>query len=183
MEIKPPGSRITLDDLKRVLTPPPSLASKPSPSDWRRLGFDLPHDYKLFIETYGAGSVSSVLNVFSPFALCEGCNMLAELKKVTQLGEEMGADFSDLAVDTCYFPHKGGLLPFALTENHQYIFWITTGPADRWRLCCGEDTDFLDLMEHIPMKTVEFFYHLVANRDMLPFGYELDVPCPYDPVL
>jgi hypothetical protein len=36
------------------------------------------------------------------------------------------------------FPAKGGLLPFAMTDNGDVLYWIVVGDPDEWRVVVNE---------------------------------------------
>jgi hypothetical protein len=117
---------------------PPSLSERRGASGpWdmveRRLGLQLPEDYKWFIATYGYGSLCG-LYIYTPFTTREDRGLLSEIANITEnlkRLEEKGYLYRPFFPR---YPASGGLLPFATTESTNYHCWLTNGAPDTWPL-------------------------------------------------
>jgi hypothetical protein len=103
----------------------------------------LPIDFMAFIEVYGSGCVNNFLTVFNPFSMRANLNLLVQSKN--QLGalaelQEQFTEFRTFAL----FPKKGGLLPIAMTDNGDTIYWLTQGEPSEWSIviCDARGPDF-----------------------------------------
>jgi hypothetical protein len=62
-----------LENLHRILTPPPKPVDTGSPAAWvaaeSALGISYPPDFKEYVATYGSGTLSKVIGVFNPMSV------------------------------------------------------------------------------------------------------------------
>lgn len=118
-------------ELLKSLIPPPDNAMF-ADSGWsqveNQLGVPLPADYKEFISVYGSGSLQSFLHIMN---LSDSRIAFQEVVSVvfSQL-----SSYREAGKCGCYkaFPEPGGLLPFASTDDGNYLFWRMDGNPDTW---------------------------------------------------
>ena len=120
----------------RTFFPQPSEPIE-NKGSWRQvedeLGTPLPSDYKQFIDEYGRGILLNLFWVFTPFPSSPTGGVLTAI-------DEIFAGYrivSDTHSDICpykLFPHDGGLLPFAQSDNGDELHWLTKGQPDDWHV-------------------------------------------------
>tara|TARA_R110002167_G_scaffold342940_1_gene551806 strand:- start:2041 stop:2580 length:540 start_codon:yes stop_codon:yes gene_type:complete len=155
-------------DLKLLteLVPPPD-APVCTDSDWqeveKNLGVELPGDYKDFVSIYGSGSLQSFIHIVnysdSRLSSAELISVIfSQLESYQEAGkcEEFKA-----------FPAEGGLLPFASTDDGNYLFWKTEGKPPQWAVAAYDFTS--GTIVHIPgLGMVNCLLRLVQKDN--PFG-------------
>jgi hypothetical protein len=127
-----------------LLPPPASPIESGSPDSWAAaeaaLQTRLPADYKQFTQAYGTGSIDefvTVLNASSTtarFRLDEyGETMLAVTRELRAVGI--------VEIPFPIYPEPGGLLPWGVTANGDWGYWITapTGEPDAWEVAVSID--------------------------------------------
>lgn len=104
-----------------------------SDTRWRpieeSLGLKLPGSYKSLVDLFGASSWGDFLHVLSPFD--DGLN-LQRIGKETLDGERESRKSFPSHYPLTLYPELGGLLPWAITDNGDTLFFITSGLADEW---------------------------------------------------
>lgn len=92
------------------------------------LGTELPVDYKMLVDTFGAGDFCNSLSLFSPFS-----NRLRLMEKAVDqrdtfksLHETFGKGVYSI------FPEADGLLPIAGAEDGKLLMYETIGHANDW---------------------------------------------------
>jgi hypothetical protein len=129
----------TLELLVRMMRPPekPFAAS----GDWQAVaaavGTGLPSDYKAFIARYGTGRVSGFVWVYNPFEENAHLNLLSCYRTILDADREIRESFPD-DVPEPLFPERGGLLPWAVTDNGDRLYWRTNGEPDSWPVVVWE---------------------------------------------
>lgn len=107
-----------------------------TPVDWApveaRLGTKLPADYKAFVDRYGTGAIGDFLWVLTPTTANRFLNLFdsgnAMLAGYRELRANWPGDFPFAA-----YPEENGLLPWAVTDNGDELFWLTEGEdPDQW---------------------------------------------------
>jgi hypothetical protein len=134
---------MSIDRLKTLLPLPTERPPKHEPEAWasvERTLTPLPADYKDFIDEYGPGYVSEFIWVLSPFIENEYYNLMRQTE--LQLGalRELKAKHKN-EVPYDLFPAKGGLLPFALTDNGDVLYWKTDGEPASWSVAVNASRD------------------------------------------
>lgn len=116
--------------------------------DWAMVEMTLstaiPEDYRTFIATWGPGTLGGFVHLFAPHVL----NKTVRLPSGAQTFNESYATLKSGHPDRFPLPispNTGGLLPFAITDNGDYLGWIvdTAAPAEDWPvavLAHGEGT-------------------------------------------
>ena len=93
------------------------------------LGLRLPGNYKKLVDLFGASSWGEFLHVLSPF------DERLNLQQVG--GQKLDADRDSRTEFPSHYPlplypEPGGLLPWAITDNGDTLYFITRGPPDDW---------------------------------------------------
>jgi hypothetical protein len=121
--------------LLSILSPPasaPKVADAEIAAIERSLGLRLPDDYKAFAAAYGTGTLDDFITVLTPTARIShfrlddyGEEMLKVLRELRAGGEEMPRPIH---------PEPGGLLPWGVTSNGDWGYWVTDPAAqpDLW---------------------------------------------------
>lgn len=131
---------MAISDIVSAIPPPPGHGWHAV--DWKSveqcLGLPLPQDYKDFIATYGPGTFDDFLHIFLPAT----GNDLLDLRSRQQ------QDVGTLRIIDSEFPGEipyrvtdpAELLPAAITENGDIIYWHITDPADpdSWTITVNE---------------------------------------------
>ncbi|WP_250655561.1 SMI1/KNR4 family protein [Alkalimarinus coralli] len=121
--------------LKQLLTPPSCSLEVPSDPLWseieKKLGIQLPNDYKEFVSSYGSGSVDDFLWVFNPFSENPNINLFERLTTETETFEYLKKSGNETLLFSMY-PEKRGLLPLGATDNGDVLFWQVGGNPSTW---------------------------------------------------
>jgi len=93
------------------------------------LGLRLPGSYKALVERFGASSWLDFLHVLSPFdeRLELRCRSEAALEADRALRRQFPSHYP-----LPLYPEPGGLLPWAVSDNGDVLYFITAGPPDEW---------------------------------------------------
>lgn len=125
-----------LDRLARLVPPP--AAPVGASGDWeaveRELGVSLPADYRALVTTYGYGMFDDFLEVLTPFS--RPGERLMDFGLGTMLQTMRDNRAAGVPIPYPLWPEPGGLLPWGMTSNADWCYWITTpsGQPDRWRI-------------------------------------------------
>ncbi len=105
--------------------------AKASDSRWpaveAELGLGLPGSYKVLVERFGASSWQDFLHVLSPFDERRWRRVAATLDADRVSRREFPQHYP-----LPLYPEPGGLLPWAVTDNGDTLYFITAGPPDEW---------------------------------------------------
>jgi hypothetical protein len=120
--------------LKRF--PPPSQpVERTDPGIWQQvekeLNSSLPQDYKKLVDQYGSGSWLNYLWVFNPQSKDTKLNLLDQIKRQLYADRMIKKKFNG-EIAFPLFPDVGGLLPWAITENRERLYWLTEGDSLNW---------------------------------------------------
>lgn len=119
-----------LDVLKKVLFPPSEPHVIGNDQGWsefeNKLGIILPEDYKRFINIYGTGGIDDFIWILNPFVQEKNINFMNRMMVMSHAYLESKNKFPQYYKHKV-FPEKGGLLPWAYTDNGDEIYWLTEG--------------------------------------------------------
>ena len=122
-------------DLCEAVSPPANPVEPGSPGAFTaveaRLDLALPADYKSLICAYGTGSWKGFLWVLNPFAQNRFHNLFEQTQRQLDAERTIRADWPG-QVPFPIYPEPGGLLPWAMTDNGDRLYWLTEGKADTW---------------------------------------------------
>lgn len=176
-----------LERLGAVIGPPP--AGKVVPVPWElapgAVGFQLPADFRAFVDRYGMVSISDELHVHAPstaptpkrgkplgfegflYYTTEPYGYTAMLAQAYENGDHEECPYP-------LFPAEGGLLKWGNNYNSDHFFWLMRGPdPDRWPVAAKFDSMLeWDLFEG---GFLEFLLAAVTQRypyhgDVVPGG-------------
>ena len=92
-------------------------------------GLQLPGSYKAMVEQFGASSWREFLHVLSPFD--ERLDLRRRGSSALEADRALRREFPWYYPLPLY-PEPGGLLPWAVSDNGDVLYFITAGPADHW---------------------------------------------------
>lgn len=126
-----------LEELKSLVPPPanPSLNAGNWETLYEALGTKLPDDFVALISDYGAGRFFIFLHPFSPFS--EERPMHKMVKEALWAEREIKTSFPEDFPFPLH-PEPGGLLPWAVTDNGDRVFWKTEGAPNAWTIVVWE---------------------------------------------
>jgi hypothetical protein len=131
----------SLQRLTTLMPPPlPPPAAPPWPQAPGELGFQLPQDYRDFVDLYGGGQIDEQLTVLAPSLHPprpgDPGGFAGFLAYAT---DQIGSTFEEIRRhdpdDNPYplYPDHGGLLAWGLTQDADYLFWLTDdADPDHW---------------------------------------------------
>ena len=93
------------------------------------LGLALPITYKMLVDLFGASSWGDFLYVLSPFD--ESLNLQRRGKQILDADRQSRSTFPSHYPFGLY-PEPNGLLPWAVTDNGDTLYFVTFGPPDDW---------------------------------------------------
>jgi hypothetical protein len=131
---------MTIGQLRAVI-PPPDAISPGRVTPWSELeialGTALPPDYQQLVDIYGVGCFGDFLWVFVP--QCGNPHLeLAEQIRRTIWAQDYLRRNSTEVIPYPIFPEPEGLLPFAVTDNGDELYWVTEGAPAEWWVVANE---------------------------------------------
>jgi hypothetical protein len=155
-----------LEELFALVPPPASPTAAegdfgPVEAD---LGTPLPADYKELVRRYGYGTFSDFLNLWSPFFA--PCTMMSQARAALDANRSL-ARIAPKAVPFQPFPARDGALPWAVTDNGDYVQWLTWGEPDAWPVAVWNPRSRPDY-DLIEGGTAAFLVQWLRGRPPLP---------------
>ena len=152
-----------------AVMPPPALEQRhpvPQPAEWtaveEALGRAIPADYTAFMAEWGPGGIGDFIRLFAPNGAFPAVRMpdatLGPVRSYETLKAHHPQTFT-----MPVFPQDGGLMPFAVTDNGDYLGWIVgPGGPETWPVgIWGEDEG---VAEVFPMSFGPFIVELVKGE-------------------
>ncbi len=122
---------MTIERLIRAI-PPPALAAEAYNGPWEpieaEIGIALPQDYKDFVRLYGSGYFMQFLGIYVPRSKNPNVRLERQVRQICDIFQQIG----ELAYPL--WPNPGGLLPFGVTDNGDFLFWLTRGLPESWQV-------------------------------------------------
>jgi hypothetical protein len=118
-----------LPELLAMLPPDAGLDDARWRAVEQSLGLALPRTYKALVDRFGASSWGDFLHVLSPFD--ERLNLHHRGKQALDADKESRKKFP-WHYPLPLYPEAGGLLPWALTDNGDTLYFITSASPDQW---------------------------------------------------
>jgi hypothetical protein len=161
-----------LERLQELMPPPRSPVESGTPASWATaeavLRTGLPRDYKEFIEAYGSGSIDQFVTVLN-------ANSSTPDLQLDQYGQKMLAVTRNLReagvveIPFPIYPEPGGLLPWGVTANGDWGYWLTDplDSPDAWPVVVSVDRG-PDWFRHSgPL--VRFLLEVLDGSALVPF--------------
>lgn len=144
-----------------TLVPPPATPLDAS-GDWdlvRTRLTSLPNDYREIVSTYGRGRFGNFIRLFTPFA-GDPYENIVEQGRIIRTAHEA---WRSRGVPN-FFPKPGGLLPFAITDNGDYICWETGSDLnpDSWLVTIFPRSSIA--LERTPFSASAFLVQVLSRR-------------------
>ena len=171
---------MNLSTLEKIMKRPTVARDAPSPERWKvveeQLGTGLPEDYKRFLEAYGLGTINGFLVVLTPLGSPQNVDLLKRGQSELEAFGTSKREFPKYYRDDVY-PTLGGILPFAVTDNGEVLYWRTVGSPDQWTVTVYESRG--------PKKfdfdggTIDFLVGILTGKiecDVLPRGFSKSPP-------
>lgn len=129
---------MSIERLCEILSPPAAPVENTG-IDWpdveRRLGTALPRDYKEFVERFGTRTIGDYIVIFNPISDFRVYNLFVWLNdQITYRRNVQHDDELRELPPFPVYPAAGGVLNFGATDNQDYLYWITTGDPDNWKI-------------------------------------------------
>lgn len=130
---------MAIEPLLRILHSP--LNPNEAEGSWQdaeaTLRTKLPNDFKEFIRAYGTGTISNFLSVLNPFSTRPTFNLIEQSRVQIDALRELRDDFGETIPFELY-PSKGGLLPAAISDNGDVVYWLANGDPSEWTIVVNE---------------------------------------------
>jgi hypothetical protein len=171
---------MSLVTLEKIMKRPIVAQDALSPDRWKvveeQLGTGLPEDYKRFLEAFGIGTINGFLVVLAPLSSNQHVDLLKRCRSELEAYETSKREFPQYYCDDVY-PTPGGILPFAVTDNGEVLYWRTVGSPEQWTVTVYESRgpkkfDFDGGM-------TEFLVAILTGEiecDVLPRGFSKSPP-------
>ena len=173
-------------DLCEVVPPPINAVDAGNPMSFAAveasLGLILPADYKNLVGAYGTGSWKGFLWVLNPFALNRFLNLLVQTESQLDAERVTRAGCPD-QIPFPIHPEPGGLLPWAMTDNGDRLYWLTKGHADHWPTIIYESRG--PRYDSFDMSCCEFLRKWVAGHltvSVFPDDFEYGFANAFEPL-
>ena len=176
---------MSLVALEKIMKRPSVAQDAPRPDRWEiveeQLGTRLPDDYKRFLEAFGISTINGFLVVLAPLSSSQHVDLLKCGRIELEAYETSKREFPKYYRDEVY-PTPCGILPFAITENGEVLYWRTVGNPEQWTVTVYESRG--------PKKfdfnggVTEFLVAVLTGEiecDVLPRGF-LKVPPVFKPI-
>ena len=154
-----------INKLENIIKPNNEITNKHTKEEWDKieltLGIKLPTDYKMFINEYGVGSINDFLWILNPFTQNSNLNLIKKGKEIIEAYDISKNKFPEYFVHEV-FPRKGGLLPCAITDNGDEIYWLTSNAVDEWHIIVYESraSEYYEYN----MGLIEFLYKILVKE-------------------
>lgn len=115
-----------INKLITILKPPEKIYNRGSDQDWisfqKNYNCIFPSDYKVFIDTYGTGSINNFLWILTPYESNKEINIFQKAE-VMQLSYNYMKDMFPGEFKYSIYPEEGGLLPWSYTDNGDELYF------------------------------------------------------------
>jgi hypothetical protein len=122
---------MTAQQLVEIMMPPQNPVDSGPGKVWPAIedGLPFPSDYRWFINNYGSGRVADFFMLFNPLSSIPNVNFFNQSRLILEDLNELNQCDPDL-YSYPIFPAPDGLIPIGVTDNGDYICWLTNSKAD-----------------------------------------------------
>jgi len=117
---------VTSLDALRAIAPPP--ADAPRSPELAPAALSLPDDYAALASEYGPGGFGSFLWILVPGAANENLDLVVQTERQLEALRAVRDDGEPVPYEPA--PARGGLLPWAITDNGDVGYWAVADPGD-----------------------------------------------------
>ena len=125
----------SFEKLIKLIPPPANPLEVGNMEEWGKieeeLKLKLPEDYKRIVCTYGTGYWMEFLWVLNPFSKGEYFNLQEQIRSQLDAEREIKKEYPE-EIPFPIYPEEGGLLPWAMTDNGDRLYWLTSGLPEQW---------------------------------------------------
>ena len=110
--------------LMEMLPPPEKPEEAVTTNQWHSIEGQvcpMPSDFKEFLSLYGTGQVDNFMWILNPISSHKYLNLIEQIDIIRDAYKIREVDFGEKAI--LLFPERGGLLPIAITDNGDTIFY------------------------------------------------------------
>jgi len=156
-----------LEILQTLVVPPESPQT--GEGDWKSvedfLGISFPRDYKKFISFYGQGTLQSFMHIWSYLGKHDAKDVIENVTAEYKYDLEKGYE-----IEFKPYPEPGCLIPFASTNDGNYLNWRTDGEPDSWCVV-AYDCDTASLVPAEGVSMVKCIRMLIEKDDPFDDGF------------
>ena len=161
------------NNLIEILRPP----SKPNDNkiNLSNLAMELPDDYLKFIEVYGTGKISNFITIFNCNSQDDDYNLFVQASLILEDLRFLLEDDPTYYKSNLY-PNQDALYPIGVTDNGDYIFWVTQGNPNEWTIAiiASRSPD----VEHTKYNLNDFLFNVLlkkTNIDSFPSSFPSNI--------
>ncbi|GAA1940199.1 SMI1/KNR4 family protein [Kitasatospora viridis] len=128
----------TIEQLSRVLPSSTPGGSKDWASAARKMGIELPRDYREFVDTLGGGYIDGYLYVMEPDCPFEASDLVGFAEERAEALEYLWSSSEDKPGELADAGDR--LIAFAMSDNGETAYWLAkAGQApDEWTIMVNE---------------------------------------------
>ncbi|MGW4169604.1 SMI1/KNR4 family protein [Streptomyces chartreusis] len=143
----------------------------------RRLGVDLPDDFKEFCQCFGRGQFSGYLEVYSS-AGGEDLGALVKLERFQRMLEQHPVVQDGYEPYGLFRPERGGLIPWGVSVTAAEYYWNAgiDVPPENWPVVAREEAGQWKIYEE---GMAEFVYRILTDATFEEFSIAELVPVPF----
>jgi len=156
---------MTIERLMELVPPPITPLHAGAVKNWeaveRELGTEIPTDYKIIIGKYGSGAFDGYLWLLNPFEPNQHLNLRNHGAYLRESFAELRSQSPNI-YGSPIFPERGGLLPWATTDEPDMIGWIVDGRSQNWAV--GVHNTAENKIIDFGCNTTEFLVRLLSKE-------------------
>jgi len=151
-------------EVLKTLLPPPTHPIETPKTPWPEIDhIPFPTFYQEIIKTYGSGEIGGFITLFNPFSKNKNLNFFKQCAGILEDLQELKQSAPEYYAFT-FYPAQGGLIPFGVTANGDYLFWLYDKEcaSDAWKIGILASRDAV--IEEIGMHFEAFLLSLLRGE-------------------
>lgn len=156
---------MSINSLTKIMPPPVNPVDSGAGMQWPSIdkGIEFPQDYVDFINNYGTGRIGEFLLIFNPFSGKEDLNFFEQFNMVLEDLRYLIESDSEYYNYPLY-PTEGGLIPFGVTDNGDYLFWVFDSKkiSNLWKVAIVAARS--PEIEYLPWGMLEFIKEIATGE-------------------